>query len=353
MPLPRGRDLELTRQQLQAWFSPRFPQSKALRIEDLRGPKDTGFSSDTLLFKLCLEQGDREMVLRLEPSGDFLVFPEYDVGLQFRMMDALAGSSVPVPRMAWLEEDPTPLGKPFYVMDRIEGLVPSDTPPFHSEGWVYELSPEDRARVWFSGLDAMSEVHKLQWDSPEFSFLKSIPAGSTSIQSQLAYWEDFLEWGMERSRYLLLNRGFDWLTENAPAEGPLAICWGDSRLSNQIFQHCEVVAVIDWEMVFIGNPVADLAWFITLDRILTEGLGLERMPGMPDKAATIRRWEENLSRRADDYAYYEIFAAWRFSAIMARIFLQMKHYEVLPQDAEMDIINMSTPILESLLERAP
>ena len=352
MPLPRGRDLELTRQQLQAWFSPRFPQSKALRIEDLRGPKDTGFSSDTLFFKLCLEQGDREMVLRLEPSGDFLVFPEYDVGLQFRMMDALAGSSVPVPRMAWLEEDPSSLGKPFYVMDRIEGVVPSDTPPYHSEGWVYALSPEDRARVWFSGLDAMAEVHKLEWDSPEFSFLKSIPAGSTSIESQLAYWENFLEWGMERSRYSLLNRGFDWLTENAPAEGPLAICWGDSRLSNQIFQQCEVVAVIDWEMVFIGNPVADLAWFITLDRILTEGLGLERMPGMPDKAATIRRWEENLSRRADDYAYYEIFAAWRFSAIMARIFLQMKHYEVLPQDSEMDITNMSTSILESLLESA-
>ena len=349
MPQPRGRDLDQTREQLEAWLSERVPHGESLRVEDLRGPKDTGFSSDTLMFKAHTSDGEQEMVLRLEPSGDFLVFPEYDVGLQFRMMDSLAETPVPVPRMRWLEEDPGPLGNPFYVMDRIEGLVPSDSPPYHSEGWIYELSPEDRARVWNHGLDAMSEVHKLAWDAPEFSFLKPIPAGRTSIQAQLQYWEDFMEWGMERERYMLLNRGFDWLTRNAPAEGPLSICWGDSRLSNRIFQDCETVAVIDWEMVFIGNPVADLAWFITLDRILTEGVGLERMPGMPDREASIRRWEENLSRSADDYEYYEVFASFRFSVIMARIFLQMKHFEVLPADVDMDQTNLSTPILESLL----
>ena len=120
-------------------------------------------------------------------------------------------------------------------------------------------------------------------------------------------------------------------------------------MSNQIFRDCEAVAVIDWEMVFIGNPVADLAWFITLDRILTEGVGLDRLPGMPGRDVSIRRWEENMSRSADDYEYYEVFASFRFSVIMARIFLQMKHFEVLPADADMDLTNLSTPILESLL----
>ncbi|MFP6640623.1 MAG: phosphotransferase family protein, partial [Myxococcota bacterium] len=91
------------------------------------------------------------------------------------------------------------------------------------------------------------------------------------------------------------------------------------------------------------------AWFITMDRVLTEGVGLTRMPGMPDRAASIERWETNLSRRAEDYEYYEIFAAWRFAAIMARLFLQMKHYEILPEDADVDITNLSTPVLESLL----
>lgn len=353
MPQPKGRDLESTGKTLEGWLEERLPEANGVRVEDLRGPKDTGFSSDTLIFRVCTEEAgasrEVEMVIRIEPAGEFLIFPEYDVGLQYKMMSALSHTCVPVPGMYWLEEDPTALGKPFYAMEKVAGLVPSDSPPYHSEGWLCELSAEERECTWFNGLDAMSEVHKLQWDSPEFSFLKRVPEARTSIEAQLDYWEHFMEWGMDRSRYRLLERGFQWLTRNAPAEGPLGICWGDARISNQIFLNQGVAAVIDWEMVFIGNPVADLAWFITMDRILSEGVGLDRLAGMPAKSASIKRWEENLSRRADDYAYYEIFAAWRFAVIMVRIFLQMKHYGILPRDAKADIENMCTPILESLL----
>ena len=95
--------------------------------------------------------------------------------------------------------------------------------------------------------------------------------------------------------------------------------------------------------------MADLAWFITLDRILTEGIGLERMPGMPGRGESIARWEKNIGRSADHYGYYEIFAAWRFAVIMARIFTQMKYYEVMPEDAPVDVENLSSPILRSLL----
>jgi aminoglycoside phosphotransferase (APT) family kinase protein len=132
----------------------------------------------------------------------------------------------------------------------------------------------------------------------------------------------------------------------------VGLCWGDARISNQIFNCYETVAVIDWEMVFPGDPVADLAWFITLDRILTEGIGLERMPGMPGRGDSIARWERNIGRPADHYGYYEIFAAWRFAVIMARIFTQMKYYEVMPADAPVDVENLSSPILRSLLAEA-
>jgi aminoglycoside phosphotransferase (APT) family kinase protein len=102
-------------------------------------------------------------------------------------------------------------------------------------------------------------------------------------------------------------------------------------------------------MVFLGNPVADLAWFVTIDRVFTEGIGLPRLTGLPDRKATVARWEEKVGRPAEHFAYYEAFAAWRFAVIMARVFLQMKHYEVLPADAEVDVVNLSTPILETVL----
>jgi len=353
MPQPIGRDLETTRRQLVDWLAKRLPSSRGLRVEDLRGPKDTGFSSDTLMFSLVHQEAGeerrQELVLRLEPAGEFRLFPEYDVALQYNMMKALAPTAVPVPAMLWLEEDPGPLGNPFYVMERVEGQVPSDSPPYHSEGWLFEASPEDRERLWFSGLDAMSEVHKLDGQAPEFSFLARPVPGQTCLEAQLAYWEHFLDWGLDRSRYDLIGQGLDWLRNHQPPESQVGLCWGDARISNQIFNRYETAAVIDWEMVFPGDPVADLAWFITLDRILTEGIGLERMPGMPGRGESIARWEKNIGRSADHYGYYEIFAAWRFAVIMARIFTQMKYYEVMPEDAPVDVENLSSPILRSLL----
>jgi len=354
MPQPKGRDLEETGRRLADWIAGRLPHAGDVRVEDLRGPKDTGFSSDTLMFTLhTVEDGEatvRDLVARLEPISDFGVFPEYDVVLQYRMMDALADTPVPVPKMLWLEEDAGPLGSPFYVMERLDGRVPSDSPPYHAEGWIVALSPAEREQLWHSGLDAMAEVHKLDARDPRFGFLARPPAGRSAIGAQLDYWGRYLDWGMERSRYPLIERALAWLVSNAPADEPTGICWGDARISNQIFSGCRAVAVIDWEMVFVGNPVADLAWFVTIDRVFTEGIGLPRLPGLPDRKATVARWEQRVGRRADQYGYYEVFAAFRFAAIMARVFLQMKHYEVLPADAQVDVLNLSTPILEAVLQ---
>jgi len=359
MPGPKGRDLDATARQLEAWLAPRLPGARDLRVEDLRGPKDTGFSSDTLMFELRYRrrEGDREkehhdsLVVRLRPVTDFGVFPEYDVALQFRMMKALGETRVPAPRMLWLEEDPGPMGAPFYVMERLEGRVPSDNPPYHTAGWIFELPAADRTRLWWSGLEAMAEVHKLDWRSPEFSFLKRPAPGRTPLQEQLRYWNDYLDWGMDRTRYPLLEKSFAWLQgHQPPADEPTAICWGDSRISNQIFRDCECIAVIDWEMVFLGNPLADLAWFIGLDRCFTEGIGVKPLEGIPGKQETIDRWQACTGADTEQFPYYELFGAFRYAAIMSRVFLQMKHFGIVPQEAAVDQENLSTVVLSAVMQ---
>ncbi len=356
MPQPIGRDLEKTRTQLIDWLQTKLPNATELRVEDFRGPKDTGFSSDTMMFDLHYRDGgaaqSEAMVIRIEPAGDFGVFPEYDVALQFNMMRSLEDTRVPAPRMFWLEEDRGPLGAPFYVMEKLAGRVPSDSPPYHKEGWIFECTPAEREALWWSALDAMAEVHKLDWQDPRFAFLRRPPAGQTPLEAQLAYWDHYIDWGMERSRYPLLESTREWLGAHQPENEPTAICWGDSRISNQIFDGTTVVAVIDWEMVFLGNPVADLAWFTTLDRCFTQGVGIPRLEGLPDVAATVARWEKAVGREAHEFHYYTVFAAWRFAAIMARLFLQMKHYELLPQEVDVDVTNFATHVLEMTLEEA-
>ena len=102
MPAPRERDFEQTRKQLESWLSGQIPGARGLTVSPLSGPAATGFSSDTLLFDASYREGDAarqlDLVARLEPTG-FGVFPEYDVAFQARVMQAVAQTGVPVPRV--------------------------------------------------------------------------------------------------------------------------------------------------------------------------------------------------------------------------------------------------------------
>lgn len=356
MPQPLERDLDATRDALTRWFASAIPDGSAFEINEMTGPSDTGFSSDTLMLHLAYRQGAearREaLVVRIEPTGAFPVFPSYDVSLQFDAMRAAGRHEVPVPSMRWLETDPRVLGSAFYVMDRIEGVVPSDRPPYHQGGWVQDLAPADRATLWWSGVEAMSRVHRIDPGSSDFDFVPRPEPGRTPIESRIDQYERFLDWGCDRSRLPTVVRALDWLRANAPTGEPLGICWGDARLANQIFRDLACVAVIDWEMVHLGNPVADLAWWTTMDRCFSEGIGVARSAGFPGVAETVARWEDLVGRKAEHFGYYEVFAAFRFAVIMARITGQMKYYELLPPDHEMDRENLASLILGRLLEEA-
>jgi aminoglycoside phosphotransferase (APT) family kinase protein len=355
MPHPEKRDLDLTGKQLEEWFRERLPRAESIVVSGIAGPSDTGFSSETLIFELAYRQGgerrSEDLVVRLKPTG-FCVFPSYDVGLQFRVMQILRDTDVPVPRMRWLEEDARPLGVPFYVMDRVRGRVPSDNPPMHTAGWVAELAPDERETLWWNGFEAMARVHRLDWKALGFGFLDEPERGPTPLAQQLHYYDAYVEWGLDRARYPLIERALSWLRANAPAEDSVALCWGDSRLANQIFAGLACAAVIDWEMVRLGDPVQDLAWWLASDRCFTEGIGVERLAGIPERTATIARWEELTGREARHFAYWEVLALLRFSVQMARSGRQMKYYEILPPDHEMDVHNLASHTLERALEAA-
>lgn len=352
MPPPK-RDLDLTRRQLLQWLARKLPGAGSLHISELTGPSETGFSSDTLLFdaewtEAGVSRSDR-FVARLKPTG-FTVFPHYDIAQQYRVMDILGGTDVPVPRMRWLEESEGVLGVPFYVMSRVDGRVPTDTPPYHTGGWVPELQPEERAALWWSGLEAMARVHRLDWRALGFGFLDKPAYGATPLAQQLREYDEYFSWGADRTRYPLIEQAQRWLHAHQPAEEPVALCWGDSRPGNQIFDGVRCVAVIDWEMVRLGDPVQDLAWWIILDRCLSEGISIERLPGFPDRQATITRWEELVGRPARHLAYYEVLGLYKFAIIMVRVSLQMKHYEIFPPESDMDVNNLASQTLARVLE---
>ncbi len=351
MPAPR-RDLDLTRRQLTAWLRTKLPDARELAIDEVRGPSETGFSSDTLMFDARWLDGagarHERLVARFKPSGD-TVFPHYDMSLQYRVMKTLGDTDVPVPRMRWFEADEALLGAPFYVMDRVDGRVPTDNPPYHVGGWLHDLAPAEREALWWSGLDAMARVHRLDWRALGFSFLDQPQRGATPLAQQLREYDEFLDWGVDRRRYPLIEKAQVWLHAHRPADEPVALCWGDSRPGNQIFAGTTCAAVIDWEMARLGDPVQDLAWWIAIDRCFSEGLGVARLEGLPDRDATIARWQSLTGREARHFAYYEVLALYKFAAIMARVSLQLMHYEYLPADSGMDVDNLASQTLARVL----
>jgi aminoglycoside phosphotransferase (APT) family kinase protein len=348
------RDLEKTAEDIKGWLAPKLglPASE-VEIKDLDAPLSTGFSSDTLLFDLVyMNDGAKHsegLVARLEPE-EYVMFPYYDVAAQAKAMQLLEHTDVPVPVVRWFEADKSVLGVPFYVMNRVEGRIPSDNPPMHEDGWIAEdLSEHEREQLWWNGLDAMCRVHRVDWKGLGFDFLDEPKRGPNALDQQLDYWQEYFRWGMPAERHPDVVQALEYLEANKPVDQPVALCWGDSRLANQIFDGLECAAVIDWEMARLGDPVQDLAWWLASDRCFSEGLELDRLPGMPGKDATIARWEESTGRKADNFDYYTILALTRFTMNMARVGQYMKQIEIIDEENEFDYENLASITLRRAL----
>lgn len=345
------RDPETTKKQLAEWLATRdgVDDPEVLYVDI---PTTTGWSNETLLFTARWDGTEHHLVARVEPTAH-TVFLEANFESQYRVMKALAeGTDVPMPALHWFEPDRAWLGGAFWIMDRVDGDVPQDNPPYTMDGWVLQSPPEDQARLWWSGVDAMARVHRADWRALGLGFLDDPGRGPTGIGQQLAYYAEYLEWAEGGSVNPTARRGLGWLRANQPPAGDVALCWGDARISNQMFRDHRVVAVLDWEMVALGDPQQDLAWWLVLDRLFSEGLGVARVPGFPSDAETVARWEDLTGRTADALGWYEVFALFRFTVIMTRLGKLWAELGLAPND-DMATDNFVANHLARVLEETP
>ena len=343
---------------LQQWLQLKRPEASELRLSEF-SEAAAGASNETLICDIQWREGDKTLqepiVARLQSQG-IGVFPEYDLDLQYRTMQLMADTGVPVPKLLGYEEDPAILGAPFYLMERIEGRVINENPPYNLDGWFKESTPAERGDMWRNGIRAIAQVNRQDWQSLGFDFLNQPELGATPLQQQLAYYLRFLEWAEAKGRpYPQFHAAYDWLVANQPTDEPVALCWGDAKAANLLFVSGEAVAVLDWEMVHLGNPVDDLAWWLTLDLSQSEGLrhllGMEvpALSGVPGRRELIELWERESGFSAAELPYYEVFAAFKFSIIMASIGTNMMREGIMPEEMVFDIKNNSTPVFERLM----
>jgi aminoglycoside phosphotransferase (APT) family kinase protein len=320
-----ARDPEITATQLASWLS-EVAGITGVSVDRLEIPSSTGWSNETVMFDGTWADPagvlrTRPLVVRIAPL-EYRVFLEANFESQYRVMQALADhTDVPMPEMLWFEADPSWFGSPFWIMARIDGVVPGDSPAYAASGWLHDAAPEQQAETWWSGIEAMAAVHRVDWRTLDLDFLDDPARGASGLEQQLQYYAESLEWAEGGTPHPGARAALDWLRAEMPPAPPYGdtIVWGDSRLSNQIYRDHQVVAVLDWEMVALGDPRIDLGWWLFCDDALSAGAGCPRLPGFPSAEETVARWEELTGRSGDHLHYFLVFAGLRFTVVMLRL----------------------------------
>lgn len=272
-------------------------------------------SNDTFLTVADWGEGARGTVVRLAPEGRGL-FPRYDLDAQVAVLRGLATSEVPVPDVLWHEPDDGPLGRPFYVMARVDGRIPPDGHAF--DGWVKELAPRDQRRLLDSALDVLANIHAVDVDRAGLGLLDRPEHGAAPLDQELGYWRAYLDWAADGAALPRLEDAFDWCRAHRPSDAERALAWGDARLGNLVVgDDLQPIAVLDWEMAVLGPPELDLGWYLFLERTALQYA--DQLPGFPDRAGTIAAYEHRLGRPVRDIDWYEAWGGFRAACIQVRL----------------------------------
>jgi aminoglycoside phosphotransferase (APT) family kinase protein len=360
MPDLTQRDPAVVAQALGRWLATQSG-GRAPEVFDVQAPAANGFSNETILCRTRQPGGEeRRLVVRVAPTRH-LLFLDAQFSTQYRVMRGLAdgGADIKLPPLGAYEEDPQYLGAPFFTMDHVEGLVPSDAIPYTMEGWVADATPAQQEKMWWSGIEALASVHRSDWRALGLDWLDQPARGKPGLDQQLSYYRDFLDWSTKGVRVPLLESVWQWLLDHRPDEtGDVVLSWGDSRIGNIIWDDFEARAVLDWEMASLAQPELDLGWWLYFDRQFSEGLtslGIEvpRPAGFPSHEATIERYCELVGRPVRDLFYYEVFSGFRFAVVMYRLSDLLVDYEEMPHDSDMATNNLATQFLAVLLDLDP
>jgi aminoglycoside phosphotransferase (APT) family kinase protein len=258
--------------------------------------------------------GTAEWVVRRPPLGHVLA-TAHDMGREYRVMAALFGTAVPVPRMVLLVEDPEVIGAPFYVMEYVRGAVLRD--PADLE----RLGPEPARELVLSTVDVLADLHAVD---PAAVGLAEFgrPAGFNS--RQVRRWKRQLD--ASRSRDVPgIERLHDRLAAAVPECAAGAIVHGDYRLDNVIVGDDRAVpairAVLDWEMSTLGDPLADVALMLVYaGRPMPSSRGMDRpplaVPGHPTIDDMVARYAARSGRDVSNLRWYVAFAAFKLAVIL-------------------------------------
>lgn len=267
-----------------------------------------GMANETIL--VDLGPSHPGLVVRLPPLEP--TFPDYDLGPQAMVQNALAASGVPAPAPSVVVTETAWIGSAFLVMPRVRGDIPGPAP--FLDPYVRDAGPALQRLMHDQLIDTVADVHAVDWQAHG---LGSVLPG-TRLADAVERWATYVEWSSGGDPLPALVQALDWCARHVPAERPAALLWGDVRLGNLVFDPGRrVTAVLDWDLASLGPREMDLGWHLGLE-FMMEALFGGRPPGFPGAAEVLERYERRSRYEVRDLAWHEVFALARALAINDR-----------------------------------
>ena len=266
-----------------------------------------GQSNPTFL----LNTSTGRFVLRRKPAGALLP-SAHAVDREFRVISALRDTEVPVPRTHCYCDDNSVIGTAFYVMEFVDGVIFTDS-------HLPTLGVEQRARAYDDLNRVIAALHSI---TPESVGLGDFGKPGNFVSRQIDRWTKQYR-ASETEKIEAMESLIEWLPRHVPADEPARIIHGDFRLGNVMFDRDDlrVIAVLDWELATLGNPLSDfaytcMAWRMSYESPVLSGSHLAGL-GIPSEEKFVAQYCRRTGREAIvDLDFYIAFNMFRFAAIL-------------------------------------
>jgi aminoglycoside phosphotransferase (APT) family kinase protein len=285
------------------------------QIPGFSGPlKATKFSKGQSNPTFLIEAASGKYVLRRKPAGELLK-SAHAVDREFRVINALQQTDVPVARVFLLCDDDSVIGSMFYVMEYLEGRVLWDPK-------LPGLANSDRAEIYDQMNQVLAALHSV--DVHQVGLGDYGPSGNY-YERQIGRWIKQYR-ASELATVQDMEALIRWLPENTPADdGRVSLVHGDFRLDNMMFAQTSnrVIALLDWELSTLGHPFSDLAYQCMQWRMANDGeiqglAGVDRISlGIPSEQEYVAAYCRRMGLDSlPNWNFYVAFSAFRFAAIL-------------------------------------
>jgi aminoglycoside phosphotransferase (APT) family kinase protein len=309
---------EVSTDALAGFFAAHVPSlaNKPIEVKQFPG----GHSNLTYLLRV----GDQDVVMRRPPFGT-KVKSAHDMGREYRILSALAGSYPRAPKPIAYTEDTNVIGAPFYLMERVRGVIlRKDLPP------ELNLDPARFRKLCETLVDALVELHALDYRALGLADLGK-PEGY--VQRQVEGWTKRYV-GSQTDDVPVIEQVAKWLGDHRPPDSGATLIHNDFKFDNVVLDPedpTRIVGILDWEMSTLGDPLMDLGTFLGywVDANDPEVMQLFRggpsdKPGAPSRRELVDRYSERSGREVKNPDYYYAFGLFKTAVVIQQIYYRYK-----------------------------